>query len=34
VVQNFVGSQFNSHLFDFTHSWVYVVGVDIADASL
>ncbi|MDI1343504.1 MAG: O-antigen ligase family protein [Pseudolabrys sp.] len=30
VVQNFVGSQFNSHLFDFTHGWVYVVGVGIA----
>lgn len=30
VIQNIVGSQFNSHLFDFTHGWVYVVGVGIA----
>jgi hypothetical protein len=28
--QNIVGSMFNSHLFDFTHGWVYVVGVGIA----
>ncbi len=30
VIQNVVGSLFNSHLFDFTHGWVYVVGVGIA----
>jgi O-antigen ligase len=30
VVQNIVSSLFNSHLFDFTHGWVYVVGVGIA----
>lgn len=30
VVQNIVGSLFNSHLFDFTHGWTYVVGVGIA----
>jgi len=30
VVQNMMGSLFNSHLFDFTHGWVYVVGVGIA----
>jgi O-antigen ligase len=30
VVQNFVGSLFNSHLFDFTHGWGYVIGVGIA----
>ena len=30
VVQNFVGSLFNSHLFDFLQGWVYVVGVGIA----
>ncbi len=30
VVQNIVGSMFNSHLFDFTHGWVYVVGVGVA----
>ena len=31
VIQNIVGSLFNSHLFDFTHGWAYVVGVGIAD---
>jgi O-antigen ligase len=30
VVQNIVGSQFNSHLFDFTHGWTYAIGVGIA----
>ncbi len=30
AVQNIVGSQFNSHLFDFTHGWAYVVGIGIA----
>jgi O-antigen ligase len=30
VVQNIVGSLFNSHLFDFTHGWGYVIGVGIA----
>jgi hypothetical protein len=30
VVQNVIGSQFNSHLFDFTHGWAYVVGVGVA----
>jgi O-antigen ligase len=30
VVQNIVGSLFNSHLFDFTHGWGYVLGVGIA----
>jgi len=29
VVQNVVGSLFNSHLFDFTHGWLYVLGVGI-----
>lgn len=28
--QNVIGSLFNSHLFDFTHGWIYVVGVGIA----
>jgi hypothetical protein len=28
--QNIVGSLFNSHLFDFTHGWIYVVGVGVA----
>jgi hypothetical protein len=30
VVQNVVGSAFNSHLFDFLQGWVYVVGVGVA----
>src|SRR5262249_50995489 len=30
VAQNFVGSLFNSHLFDFTQCWLYVFGVGIA----
>lgn len=34
VTQNVVGSLFNSHLFDFTHGWAYVVGVGIAGGSV
>lgn len=30
ALQNIVGSQFNSHLFDFTHGWLYVVGIGVA----
>ena len=30
VTQNIIGSLFNSHLFDFTHGWLYVVGMGIA----
>jgi O-antigen ligase len=30
VAQNFVGSLFNSHLFDFSQGWVYAFGVGIA----
>jgi len=30
VTQNIVGSLFNSHLFDFTQGWSYVVGVGVA----
>jgi len=30
VAQNIVGSLFNSHLFDFTQGWGYVIGVGIA----
>jgi O-antigen ligase len=30
VLQNMGGSLFNSHLFDFTHGWLYVVGVGVA----
>jgi O-antigen ligase len=29
VVQNMMGSLFNSHLFDFTHGWIYVFGVGV-----
>jgi O-antigen ligase len=29
VVQNIVGSLFNSQLFDFTHGWAYVIGVGV-----
>jgi O-antigen ligase len=29
VVQNIVGSAFNSHLFDFLQGWTYVVGVGV-----
>jgi hypothetical protein len=30
VAQNFVSSLFNSHLFDFTEGWIYVLGVGVA----
>jgi O-antigen ligase len=30
VVQNFLGSLFNSHLFDFVEGWIYVLGVGVA----
>ena len=30
VVQNFVGSLLNSHLFDSAEGWIYVLGVGIA----
>ena len=30
VVQNIVGSLFNSHLFDFVQGWIYVLGVGVA----
>jgi len=30
VVQNFVSSLSNSHLFDFTEGWIYVLGVGVA----
>jgi O-antigen ligase len=30
TLQNIIGSLFNSHLFDFTHGWIYVIGVGIA----
>jgi len=29
VVQNIVSSQFNSHLFDFSQGWLYVLGVGV-----
>ena len=34
VVQNIVGSLFNSHLFDFLHGWGYVIGVGVAAGML
>jgi O-antigen ligase len=34
VVQNIVGGLFNSHLFDFTQGWFYVMGVGIAGGAL
>jgi O-antigen ligase len=30
VAQNVVGSLFNTHLFDFTHGWLYAIGVGVA----
>ncbi len=30
IVQNIVGSLFNSHLFDFGQGWIYVFGVGVA----
>jgi O-antigen ligase len=30
IVQNVIGSLFNSHLFDFAEGWLYVLGVGIA----
>jgi hypothetical protein len=30
VIQNIVGSLFNSHIFDFTHGWIYVTLVGVA----
>ena len=30
LVQNFVSSLFNSHLFDFNEGWIYVLGVGVA----
>lgn len=30
VVQNVIGSLFNSHLFDFLQGWIYVIGVGVA----
>ena len=30
VVQNIITSPFNSHIFDFTEGWMYVLGVGVA----
>ena len=30
ALENVIGSLFNSHLFDFTHGWLYVIGIGIA----
>jgi hypothetical protein len=34
VVQNIVGSAFNSHLFDFLQGWTYVMGVGVAGGAV
>ena len=34
VVQNIVGSIFNSHLFDFVQGWTFVIGVGVAGATV
>ena len=34
VMQNVIGSLFNSHLFDFTHGWAYVIGVGVAGGTV
>jgi O-antigen ligase len=34
VIANVIGSLFNSHLFDFTHGWAYVVGVGVAGGTV
>jgi O-antigen ligase len=34
VTQNVIGSLFNSHLFDFTQGWLYVIGVGVAAGTL
>jgi len=34
VVQNIVGSLFNSHLFDFVQGWTYVIGVGVAGGAV
>lgn len=34
VVQNVISSFFNSHLFDFTEGWLYVLGVSVAGGIL
>ncbi len=34
VVQNIVGSLFNSHLSDFTQGWIYVLGVGVLGGAL
>lgn len=34
VLQNIAGSMFNSHLFDFTHGWLYVIGAGVAGGAV
>jgi O-antigen ligase len=34
VIQNLVGSLFNSELFDFTQGWAYVIGVGVAGGAV
>ena len=34
VAQNFIGSLFNSHLFDFAQGWGYAIGIGVAAGAL
>jgi len=34
AVQNIISSLFNSHLFDFTQGWIYVLGVGVAGGAV
>lgn len=34
VLQNIAGSMFNSHLFDFTHGWLYIIGIGVAGGAV
>jgi O-antigen ligase len=34
VVENVIGSLFNSQLFDFTQGWIYVVGAGVAGGAV
>ena len=34
AAQNIVGSLFNSHLFDFSQGWIYVLGVGVAGGAM
>jgi len=34
VVQNILSSLLNSHVFDFSEGWIYVLGVGISGGSM